>query len=277
MDALYSALLYAAVVTTLVGLFSLIRPPRFAGIRTRRRAVLVATVGAVLGLGTTMLPTPVRTTAARDMLIDQWLPEWQFGEYHERRVRASPGQLFAAIRRVRSSDIVLFRTLTFLRNPWRDGQGEHMLNPPEEKPILDVALAGGFILLGEEADRELLLGAVVLAPPDVVRTARRGNGPSLDQALFRTLGRPGFARVVMNFRVVPESEGWTRVTTETRVHAVDRPTQRQFAQDLAGHLSRKLAHPVELAACHRSPAAALNIFPCEYSLQARLASSVGLG
>ena len=230
MDALGSGLFYAGVVTTLVGVFSLIRPLRWVGIRTRRRGVLVATVGAVLGLGTTVLPTPVRTTAARDMLIDQWLAEWQFGEYHERRVRATPAELFAAIRRVRSSDIVLFRTLTFLRNPMRDGQGEHILNPPEEKPILDVALAGGFILLGEEADRELLLGALVIAPPDVVRAAQRGNVPSLDQALFRTLGQPGFARVVMNFRVVPESDGWTRVTTETRVHAVDRPTQRQFAQ-----------------------------------------------
>jgi len=230
MDALYSGLFYAGVVATLVGLFSLIRPLRWVGILTRRRGVLVATAGAVLALGTAVLPTPARATAARDMLIDQWLPEWQFGEYHERRVRASPGQLFAAIRRVRSSDIVLFRTLAFLRNPRRDGQGEHILNAPEEKPILDVALAGGFILLGEEADRELLLGAIVIAPPEVVRSAHRGNVPSLDQALFKTLGRPGFARVVMNFRVVPESDGWTRVTTETRVHAVDRPTRRQFAQ-----------------------------------------------
>jgi hypothetical protein len=164
------------------------------------------------------------------MLIDQWLPEWQFAEYHERRVRASPMQLFAAIRRVRSADIFLFRTLIALRNPSRDGEGEHILNPPEEKPILDAALAGGFILLGEEADRELLVGAVVIAPLEIVRTARRGNVPSLDPALFKTLGRPGFARAVMNFRVVAEPDGWTRVTTETRVHAVDRPTQRQFAR-----------------------------------------------
>ena len=70
---------------------------------------------------------------------------------------------------------------------------------------------------------------MVIAPPEVVRSARRGNVPALDPALFSTLGRPGFARVAMNFRVVPESDGWTRVTTETRVHAVDRPTQRQFA------------------------------------------------
>ena len=229
-DAPGSALFYAGVVTTLVGLLSLIWPLRWIRIRTRRRGVLVAIVGVALTLATTVLPNPTRTTAARDMLIDQWLPEWQFGEYHERRVRASPGQLFAAIRRVRSSDIFLLRTLTYLRNPSRGGEGEHILNPPAEKPILDVALAGGFILLGEQADRELLLGAVVIAPPDVVRAAHRGNVPSLDPALFRTLGRPGFARVVMNFRVVPESDGWTRLTTETRVHAVDRPTQRQFAQ-----------------------------------------------
>ena len=190
----------------------------------------MATVGAALTLATTALPNSTRTTAARETLIDQWLPEWQFGEYHERRVRASPGQLFAAIRRVRSSDIFLFRTLTYLRNPRREGQGEHLLNPPEDKPILDVALAGGFRLLGEEADRELLLGAVVIAPPEIARTALRGKVASLDPALFRTLGRPGFARVVLNFRVVPEADGWTRLTTETRVHAVDRPTQRQFAQ-----------------------------------------------
>ena len=56
MDALGSGLFYAGVVTTLVGLFSLIRPLRWVGIRTRRRGVLVATFGAVLGLGTTVLP-----------------------------------------------------------------------------------------------------------------------------------------------------------------------------------------------------------------------------
>ena len=134
-------------------------------------------------------------------------------------MRASPRQVFAAIRSVRSSDIFLFRTLTFIRNPGRRGQGEHILNPPAEKPILDVALAGGFVLLGEDADSELLLGTVVIAPPDIVRAARQGKTPSLDPELFRTLGRPGFARAVMNFRVIPESDGWTRVTTETRVHA----------------------------------------------------------
>jgi hypothetical protein len=229
-DALGAAIFYAGVVVALTGVLWVIRPFRWIGIRTRRRGALVAALGAGLALLTSVLPTPTRGTVARNLLVDQWLPEWQFGEYHERRVHASPHQVFEAIRRVRSSDIFLFRTLTYLRNPRREGEREHILNPSEDKPILDVALAGGFVLLGEETDRELLLGAVVVAPPDVVRMATRGNVPSLDPGLFRTLDRPGFARAVMNFRAVPESDGWTRVTTETRVHAVDRPTQRQFAR-----------------------------------------------
>ena len=225
-----SALFYLGLVTGLACLGSLIRPFRWVGIRTRRRGALLAVGGATLALGALLLPEPTRATTARDALVDQWLPEWQFGECHERRVRASPQQVFAAIRRVRASDIFLFRALTFIRNPSRHGQGEHILNPPADKPILDVALAGGFVMLGEVADRELLIGTVVIAPAEVVLAVRRGTAPSLDPGLFRTLGQPGFARAVMNFRVIQESDGWTKVTTETRVHAVDRQTQRRFAR-----------------------------------------------
>ena len=225
-----SALFYAGAVTALAGLLSVIRPLGRLGIRTRGRAALVAAAGTAVALAGILLPAPTRATTARDTLIDRWLPEWQFGEYHERRVQATPQQVFNAIRRVRSSDIFLFRTLTFIRNPSRQGQGEHILNPPGGKPILDVALAGGFVLLGEETDHELLIGMVVVAPPATVGTAQRENGVSLDPARFRTLGQPGFARAVMNFRVIPESDGWTRVTTETRVAAVDHETQRRFAR-----------------------------------------------
>ena len=186
--------------------------------------------GVMVAFGATELPTPTRSAASRDAIIDQWLSEWQFGEYHEHRVRATPQQVFAAIKRVRASDIFLFRTLMYLRGARLDGGVTAGEIPQGEKPILDVALAGGFILLGVQEDRELLVGGIAAAPADVVRAAERGNVPALDPALFRTLGRPGFARVVMNFRVIPESDGWTRVTTETRVHAADRTTQRRFAR-----------------------------------------------
>ena len=101
------------------GLVSLIWPVRLVGIRTRRRAVLIAAAGLGIVLVAAALPHPTHTATARDTLLDQWLPEWQFGEYHERRVQATPQQVAAAIRRVTASDIFLFRTLTFIRNPRR--------------------------------------------------------------------------------------------------------------------------------------------------------------
>ncbi len=223
-----SLLLYGGVVIATLGVVHLVRPFHWSGIRTRRRAAVVTAAGLALAASAVILPTPTRQTSARDTLIDQWLPEWQFEEFHERRVRATPQQVFEALKRVRASDIFLFRTLTFIRNPSRQGQAPNILNAPDEDPILDVALAGGFVLLGE-TDQELLLGAVVVAPPGTARPAQRGNVASLDPARFRALEQPGFARAVMNFRATPEADGWTRVTTETRVYAVDGPTQRRFA------------------------------------------------
>jgi hypothetical protein len=225
-----SALFYVGAVTAAAGLVGVIWPIRLAGMRTRRRGALVAAIGLGLALVAAALPDPTRATTARDTLIDQWLPEWQFAEHHERRIRAKPEQVVSAIRRVTASDIFLFRTLTFIRNPWRQGQGEHILNPSEERPIIDVALAGGFVLLGEDPNRELLLGTVVVAPAEVRRAAARGTVPRLDPTVFKTLNKPGFARAAMNFRIIPEDNGWTNVTTETRVHAVDLETQRRFAR-----------------------------------------------
>ena len=82
---------------------------------------------------------------------------------------------------------------------------------------------------GQQEDRELLLGAVTVAPPDIARAAQRANVPSLNpRSSARSADQA--SRVVMNFHVVPESDGWTRVTTETRVHAVNRATQRRSAR-----------------------------------------------
>lgn len=224
-----SLLLYGGVVIAMLGVVLLVRPFHRFGIRTRRRAAVVTAAGLALAASGLILPAPTQQTSARDTLIDRWLPEWQFEEFHERRVRATPAQVVEALKRVRASDIFLFRTLTFIRNPGRQGQGTNILNPSEDDPILDVALAGGFVLLGE-TDQELLLGAVVMTPPGIVRAAQRGTAPSLKPARFRALGQPGFARAVMNFRATQEADGWTRVTTETRVYAVDGATQRRFGR-----------------------------------------------
>ena len=46
---------------------------------------------------------------------------------------------------------------------------------------------------------------------------------------FRDLADPGYAKAVMNFLVIDEGDGWTRLVTETRVFATDGATARRFA------------------------------------------------
>ena len=82
-----------------------------------------------------------------------------------------------------------------------------------------MALRGGFYALADVPGRELVLGAVVCC-----RYARPGSAGA-----FMALTQPGFAKAGMNFLLEDESGGWTRVTTETRVHGTDAAAQRRFA------------------------------------------------
>ena len=187
-----------ALAVVLVGFVSLARPLRFLKIRTRRAALVVLGVGVALLLVALSLPvSPPRLPGPR-MAIDDVVPSYQFGEHHEILVAASPARVLAAARAVTAREIRLFRLLTWLRSPRWPGSGrESILNPAADRPILDVALRSGFVLLREEKDRELVFGAVVCCD---VRAAPRSAEEF--QALQGSL-----ARAVMNFHVLDAGGG----------------------------------------------------------------------
>jgi hypothetical protein len=185
--------------------------------------------------------------------MDEWMPEWQFSELHSLRVRATPEQAYLAIREVTADEILLFRTLTWIRNPRLPGRGpENILNAPAHKPILTVATAGGFKLLVEAAPREILLGTVVLrergakpavspSPAPRAGTENAGGPPAESDRpapdatergrdfIRAVLSQPGFAVATINFAVRDEGDGWCTVTTETRVLATSDSARRRFA------------------------------------------------
>jgi hypothetical protein len=53
----------------------------------------------------------------------------------------------------------------------------------------------------------------------------RAEGPGA----FTSLHEPGIATAGMNFALREDGDGWTRLTTETRVHATDATASRLFA------------------------------------------------
>ena len=216
-----SFLVYFGFTLFFAGLLSLIRPLRFLYISNRRRGLAVAGVGMLLALGTLLLPYSRKEAAAHITKLDAWMPQWQVGEQHTLHVAAAPEKVFAAIHAVRADEIFLFRTLIAIRRCGQTGP-ESIMNPPEKKPLLDVAMETTFVLLEEEAPRELVIGTVIAAPREVRASAR------LTPELFRKTLPPGVVLATMNFVVLPDNDGGSSVSTETRIYANSPSALRRF-------------------------------------------------
>jgi hypothetical protein len=180
----------------------------------------IVAAGLALTLGGALLPVRGRVSPRRRSRLDDFVPAWQFDEFHQRRIAAPPARVYAAIRGLPAGDIRFFRVLTWLRRfgrPLPPG----ILNAPKDLPIIDTAVAGGFVLLAEDAPREIVVGAIVIGQDRAT--------PPLTAGQFAALGGPGVGKAAMNFLIVPDGADGSLVTTETRVHATDARSARRFA------------------------------------------------
>lgn len=208
-------------VLAVLGLLALVRPLRLLRIGSRRRAASVLGGGALLAAVGWGLPAREVRVAPLESRLDEFSPVYQFSERHSVEVDADPEQVFRAIRTVTPDEILLFRTLVWIRRLGRPGP-ESILSAPERTPLVEVATRTSFLLLAEEPDRELVFGTLVLAPPGF----RPRERPTPED--YKRLSAPGFAKAVMNFRVEPR-DGGSLVSTETRVFATDPASRRRFA------------------------------------------------
>jgi hypothetical protein len=213
---------YAGLGLVVVGAIALVRPLRFLGIRSRWRAAAVLASGPLFVALGWSLPAPEVRVDPPQSRLDEYVPVYQFSERHVLHVAAPPAQVFRAIRAVTADDIFLFRTLTWIRRFGRPGP-EGILDPPERRPLLDVATRTAFLLLAEEPGREIVVGTLVVAPSGY----RRHDRPTPEE--FARLAAPGFAKAAMTFQVEPSAGGGSELSTETRVFATDPSSRRRFA------------------------------------------------
>lgn len=155
------------------------------------------------------------------MLIDEFLPEFHAVERHEISVAAPIERVFGAARSLDLSESRVIRWLFALRGLPQLLAGRRGREAP--RWTLDALLESGFILLGEDPPREILLGVVgkfwTLA----------GRLEGLDAEGFRRFDQPGFAKAAWNFSLAESSPGETRLKTETRVLCLDAAARRQFS------------------------------------------------
>lgn len=153
------------------------------------------------------------------MLIDRYLPRYDVRTRHEGEVEATTDVTYAAARELDLAHSPIARVLFGLRSLPRVLSGTE--GPPLGKIDFEALEEIGFVVLGEEPGRELVVGAVGQFWRPV------GNLRRIEPEDFTTFDAPDHAKGAMNFRVTA-SGATSRVVTETRVMCTDANARRKF-------------------------------------------------
>ena len=159
-------------------------------------------------------------------ILDRFMPVYHFSEVHAITVRAPPARVFNAIKIVTPAETPVFRLLFGIRSLPRRLAGRGATRFGSSESVLRWATGVGFVLLGEETDRELVLGWVGQFWKLV-----GGSSPMMsDSEEFVGFNRPGYAKAAFNFYLhdLPDQAG-LKLSTETRVYATDPVARRKFA------------------------------------------------
>jgi hypothetical protein len=219
---------YLGIGVFIAGLLSVIKPFRFIHINSRRSALLVATAGLLIFMVGMIWPASTIHSNRPHQLIDDFMPEYQFHEYHEVSVNAPVEAVSKAIRDVTFEDIPVAIWLMRIR-AMASGQfveSRSTGTKPSPKPILKLLSqpGSGFLTLDDSNPYEYVGGMVGkpwsnAQPPNV--TTPDG---------FRAFRLPGNIKVAFNMHVVDMGNGTSRLTTETRIIGVDESARKIFAR-----------------------------------------------
>lgn len=144
------------------------------------------------------------------MLIDRFLPEYDFAERHATTIAATPAQIDPHVRALDLSGSRIVRLLFRLRGM------------PRRAVRIDGLEQAGFRLLADAPAEEIVLGLVG-------RFWTPGGGLCrFDPDDFVGFEEPGWAKAVWGFRMEPQREGRTLLVTETRVRCTDAASRRRF-------------------------------------------------
>jgi hypothetical protein len=160
-------------------------------------------------------------------VLERLMPTSQAAERRSATIAASADHVWAALAQVTIGELRLFRLLMgFWVLPGR------LLGSPRarfdaDEPLLDWAVRFGFTILGEEARRELVVGAIG-------QPWRLGGGRGMAVAGgedFAAFDQAGYAKMAANFQLAHIADGRAiELSTETRVVCTDAASARRFGR-----------------------------------------------
>jgi hypothetical protein len=160
------------------------------------------------------------------MLIDRYLPDYEFSERHSTEIAASREIVFAALEGVTAAEVPSFRFLMGIRSLPSRLRGNGYVDLHGRGTLIDQMTGAGFKILFRYPPTEGVIGSIgrfwQLRPPSFVDFG--------DADGFVRFGEPGYAKAVMNFHVWPLEDGRCTLSTETRVQTTDDSTRHSFAR-----------------------------------------------
>ncbi|CAG0987776.1 hypothetical protein ANAEL_02119 [Anaerolineales bacterium] len=161
------------------------------------------------------------------MLLDKFLPKYEFNEIHTVTVDAIPEHVFIAIKELTPAELspIIFWMLDLRNLPARLVGKTPPSVAQQSKPFLNQMYEGGFLQLAEETNSEIAFG--MIGQPWKLTGGIDPDIPT-PQA-FLDFDDPAFAKIAANLAITVGGDGRTHCSTETRIHVPDPNTRRKFA------------------------------------------------
>ena len=207
---------WTGIVSALVGIICLVKPARRPG------AVMLVT-GVALAAAGLLWPAPLLRVENARSKLDEIMPEYHYYEKHTLRVQAPPERVAEAIEQTTFDDIKVYYALMHVRAMAAGARIQRSKAPPQ--PILKVMRhpSSGFIPLHQDS-REIVMGMVG-------QPWSSGRRPGVqDLAGFRSFNELGSVRIAFNLRITDDGGGWSTITTETRILALDDAARRTMGR-----------------------------------------------
>ncbi|MGA9494641.1 MAG: hypothetical protein ACLPN2_13700 [Terriglobales bacterium] len=160
--------------------------------------------------------------------IDDFLPKYDFQEFHQTRIDAPPARVYECLLHSDFSQLCLTRALMTLRTGRRMPQPDKTSVPGDLRQRVQ---GTGFVILNEIPDNELVIGVAG-------RFWRPDGGRCMDLKApdFIDFSRTGHAKAAWNFKLheaSPETETETEIrttilSTETRIQCYGRAALWKF-------------------------------------------------
>ena len=155
------------------------------------------------------------------MLIDEFLPDYDVVEHHDVDVDAPVDGAYRAVKELDLARSPVVLALLFARGL------PHLFTgavKPKRRLRLDDIVESGFVVLGEEPERELVLGIIG-------KFWQLSSGVlRIEPGEFTRFDTPGFAKASWNFVVSARPGGGARIETETRVACTDDDARSRFSR-----------------------------------------------